>query len=73
MVAKGIGVVAKHCSTFARFSNGFCPQTEEVYINKRLKEGRVKGGSKKVKTVKIVNIGDPQIINVSSLENLYYD
>jgi hypothetical protein len=36
-------------------SNGYHPQTEEVYINKRLKEGRVKRGSKKVKTVKIVH------------------
>jgi hypothetical protein len=33
-------------------SNGYHPQTEEVYINKNLKEGRIKGESMKIDTAK---------------------
>ena len=58
MAVKRTGVVEKHCSTFTHFSNNFHPQTNEVQVSKRLNEGRLKGGSVKIKTVKILKIGD---------------
>lgn len=60
MVVKRTGVVEKHCNTFVRFSNGSCPQTEEIDINEWLKAERIKGGSAKVYNVEIVKIGDPR-------------
>ena len=32
-VVKRTGIIEKHCSAFARLFKGFCPETEEVYIN----------------------------------------
>jgi hypothetical protein len=42
MAVKKTGVIKKHYSVFTHLFNGFCPETEEVYINLRLKEGRIK-------------------------------
>jgi hypothetical protein len=39
MTVKRTGVAKKHHSLFALFSDGFHPQTDEVYINNRLNEG----------------------------------
>ena len=36
------GVVEKQYRAFALFSNSYHPQTDKVYINKRLNEGRIK-------------------------------
>ena len=49
MAVKRTGVVEKKFSAFARFINGLLPETEteEVYINKRLKGSGTKGGSVK--------------------------
>ena len=40
MAVKRTGVVEKHCSAFALFSQNFHQQTNEVWVSKRLiKEG----------------------------------
>ena len=49
IAVKRTRAVEKHCNAFVLFSDGFHQQTDEVYINKRLNKGRIKGRSAKIK------------------------
>ena len=52
MAVQRAGDVKKQVSAFVPFFYNFLPEIEKDYNNKRLKQGRIKGGS-----VKIVKIG----------------
>ena len=55
MVIKRTGVVEKYFSAFTFFSNDFHLQPDKVYINKRLNEVRIKGGSVKLRNMKVLS------------------
>ena len=59
MTAERTGVIQKYWYAFNRFSSGLRSQTKDIYINKRLIQGTVKGECTKIKPVRIVKIGDP--------------